>query len=133
MVDIELEFCGFVAEDVPELTAVLPYEPERLPKFPCVTMMWVRMQPEEAETGHGEDVAYDWRVRLYIALNDYKVAQDTLKALLPKIHSAVRHRPTCNGLVDFLRLIDEGQPPEFATGEGWVAKDVILRAVRTET
>lgn len=133
MVDIERVFCGWLKEEVPDLKFVLDYEPQSLPRFPGTTLMATMYSPLQAETGIGEDVTYEWRLRLYVALNDYLTAQTQIKMLMPQILAVARHHPTCNGLVDFLTLVDEGSEPDFNVTEGWLSKDATLRAIRTET
>ncbi len=49
--DIESAFCAAV-EEIEEIQAVLPYEPETLPKRPCVTMLMTKMAQVDFATGN---------------------------------------------------------------------------------
>lgn len=133
MIDIEQAFCGWLLPEVADLKFALDHEPSSMPRFPGTTLLVRRFSPAQAETGVGEDVTYDWRLRLYVALNDYRTAQTQIKELMPQVLAVARHHPTADGLVDFLTLVDAGEEPIFTSEEGWAAKDMFLRAVRTET
>jgi hypothetical protein len=133
VIDIERAVCDWLTSEIPALKFALDYEPSSLSRMPGTTLLARQYNPVQAETGVGEDVTYAWRLRLYVPLNDYRQAQSAIKELMPQILACVRHHPTADGLVDFLSIVDEGEEPEFNVEEGWLAKDVILRAIRDES
>jgi len=125
--DIEaLVTANFAA--VAGITNALDHEPQRLPKMPVVTLLCVRYDPVDAETGIGQDVTYQWLVRLYVPLNDWRTSQQSLKELVPLLLNAVRDDPTLGDYVDFLTLRDSGSEPEFNTDGGYVTKRLTLTA-----
>jgi hypothetical protein len=132
LLQIEQRFCEWVQAET-DISNALDHEPERLPRFPCLTMLVTTYSPLQAETGPHDDVTYAWRVRVYVALNDYRVAQMGLKQLVPQVLGVARHHATADGLCDFLSIVDTGSDPVFASEDGWLAKDVELRAIRQET
>jgi hypothetical protein len=95
----------------------------------------------QAETGPHDDVTYVWKLSLYIALDDFELAQQQLKDLLPLIFAAIRAHPTADHAVDFLRVEDSGEDPVFSRpdssdgsgGPGYLRKSLTLTAVLTET
>jgi hypothetical protein len=120
----------------------LDYEPETLPRrLPVTTLLFTGGNPVQAETGPHDDVTYTWKLSLYIPLDDYKVAQQQLKDLLPAIFAAIRHHPTADDVVDFLRVDDSNEDPVFSSpdrsdgggGPGYLRKSLTLTAVLTET
>jgi hypothetical protein len=122
----------YVRDVLPGLAYVYDHEPGRLGGLPCVTMMSRRYDPTQAETGPHDDVIYEWRVRLYVALNDYKKAQDDLDDMIPVLLTVPRHNATMGGLVDFFTFFDPGGEPTFSNEDSWVYKDVIARTSRAE-
>lgn len=123
---------GHIAERVPELVRVYPFVPAHLQGLPCVTLLTQRYDPVQAETGPHDDTTYEWRLRLYVQLNDYERAQNELDDLIPLILDVPRHHPTLDGLVDFLVFYDSGGEPDFSPNDGWVHKDLYVRVTRTE-
>jgi hypothetical protein len=107
-------------------------EPLRLKGMPCVTMLTRRGDPIQAETGPHDDVVYEWRLRLYVALQDYSDAQAAIDDILPQLLSVPRHHATMEGLVDFFVFTDPGGEPLFSTDDKWASKDVTARVQRTE-
>jgi len=123
---------GYIQARVPELAAVYAFEPGRLNGLPCVTLMSRRFDPVQAETGPHDDMTYDFRMRLYVSLHDYEKAQDEIDDLIPIILDVGRHHATMEGAVDFLSFIDSGSEIIFSKDDGWAAKDVLVRVIRTE-
>jgi hypothetical protein len=122
----------YVAERVPELMRSYSFEPGHLNGFPCVTLLSRRFDARQAETGPHDDMTYEWRLRLYVALNDYEKAQDEIDALIPLILDVPRHHATMEGDVDFLVFYDFGAEIVFSKDDGWAAKDLVARVQRTE-
>jgi len=129
---LKASVAAYITERIPELVKVWPYEPANLKGLPCVTMLSRRYDPIQAETGPHDDVIYEWRVRLYVALNDYEKAQDEIDTFMPLLLDVPRHHPTMEGDVDFLSFYDPGSEITFSAADGWAAKDLVARAVRTE-
>lgn len=117
---------------IPGIASVLDFEPQKLPRLPCVTMLLVRYDPDDTETGPGQDVHYEWRLRLYVSLTDYEKAQQSLKDYVPLILGAVRDDPRMNNLCDFARIRDRGMEPIFDANGAYLVKDLMFSAVLTE-
>lgn len=115
-----------------ELERVYPYEPQHLQGLPCVTLLSRRYDPLQAETGPHDDVTYEWRLRLYVELNNYEKAQDEIDHLIPIILDVPRHHATMEDDVDALTFYDFGAEITFSKEDGWAAKDLVARIVRTE-
>ena len=122
-----------IKERCPELVRAYPYEPGNLQGLPCTTLLSTRYDPIQAETGPHDDMTYEWRLRLYVALHDYEKAQDEIDHLIPLILDVPRHSPTLDGDVDFFVMYDPGTEITFSKEDGWAAKDLTARVVRTET
>jgi hypothetical protein len=123
---------GYISDRAVELVASYPYEPGNLKDYPCTTLLSRRFDPTQAETGPHDDTIYEWRLRLYVSLNDYEKAQEDIDWLIPIILDVPRHHPTMEGAVDFLVFFDPGLDIIFSKDDGWAAKDLIARVVRTE-
>ena len=129
---LKAKVADYIATRVPELVKVYPFEPGSLKGTPCVTLLSRRFDPTQAETGPHDDMVYEWRLRLYVALNDYEKAQDEIDDLIPLILDVPRHHPTMEGDVDMLTFYDFGTEIGFSKEDGWAWKDLVARAVRTE-
>lgn len=130
--DLKGRVAGYVAERVPEIVKAYPFEPGTLKDYPCVTLLSRRFDAAQAETGPHDDMTYEWRLRLYVALQDYEKAQDDIDTLIPLILDVPRHHPTMEGDVDFLLFYDFGNEIVFSKDDGWAAKDLVARVSRTE-
>lgn len=119
------------------IQAAVDHEPQRLPPMPCVTMLFSRYDPFDAETGPGQDVTLEWRVRLYASLSDYRQAQQRIKDLIPPIINEVRLNPKAwdgtDDLADIVTITDQGNEPAFSPDDGYAVKELLLRAVLTDT
>lgn len=132
VIAIEAAIIGYL-QAIVGLEDALDHEPRSLPRaLPVATLLLTRTDPEQIETGIGEDVTYEWRLSIYVALQDWGAAQQELKRLVPVVLSAIRAKPTCSGLVDMLTVRDSGAEPIFSD-DGYVRKSLTLRAVLTET
>lgn len=123
----------YIQQRVPELVRSYAYEPGSLQGLPCTTLLSRRFDPNQTETGPHDDMTYEWRLRLYVSLHDYEKAQDEIDHLIPLILDVARHHATMEGDVDFLLFYDPGLDIIFSREDGWAAKDLIARVVRTET
>ena len=130
--ELKATIAGYIEDRLPELVKVYPFEPGALNGFPCVTMLSRRYDPTQAETGPHDSVVYEWRVRLYVDLNDYEKAQDEIDHLIPIMLDVPRHHFTMEGDVDSLVFYDRGDEIIFSKEDGWAAKDLVARAVRDE-
>lgn len=136
--EIEVRLVGWL-NDIPELLQALDHEPENLPaKLPVTTLLVRMFDPQQAATGYladqpVDDVAFGWRLRLYVPLDNYKRAQEYIKAIVPQIIKIQRDHPTCDGIADFLRISDSGDVPTFSHDDGWCFKDLSVIAVRSES
>lgn len=122
----------YIAARVPELAKVYPFEPGTLKDYPCVTLLSRRFDATQAETGPHDDMIYEWRLRLYVALQDYEKAQDEIDNLIPLILDVPRHHATMEGNVDALVFYDLGTDIVFSKDDGFAAKDLVARVQRTE-
>jgi hypothetical protein len=126
------KLAGYIADRVPELERVYPFEPAHLSGLPCVTLLSRRFDPIQAETGPHDDMTYEFRLRLYVALNDYSTAQDQIDDYIPLILDVPRHHATMENEVDFLSMHDPGIEIGFSKEDGWAWKDLVARMRRTE-
>lgn len=133
---IEAKLVSYL-QAIPEILRAIDHEPMNLPELPCTTLLVRLFQPQQASTGYSadlptDDVAYGWRLRLYVPLNDYQRAQETIKVIAPQIIAINRLHPTADGLADFLRVSDEADTPTFSSEDRWAYKDWAVIAVREE-
>lgn len=120
-------------KEIGKLEDALDHEPQNLPRaLPVTTLLIIRFNPVQAETGPHDDVTYDWRLSLYVKLNDFRTAQQEFKDLVPAILSKVRSIPTAGGLCDFLNIEDVGDEPVFAPSDGFARKSLLMHARLTE-
>lgn len=122
---------------IPEVLRAFDHEPMALGALPCTTLLVRLFSPQQASTGYSadlptDDVAYGWRLRLYVPLIDYKRAQEYIKVIAPQIIAINRLHPTAEDLVDFLRVSDPGDTPTFSHEDKWAYKDWDVIAVREE-
>lgn len=133
---IEAKLIAFL-DNVAGLAGQLDHEPRALPRtLPVATLLLRRVDPTQSETGGGEDVTYEWTLSIYVDGSDWQRAQTELKTIVPDVIREIRQHPTCDNLVDFLTVTDDGAEPVFAVGDdepGYVRKPLTLRAVQTET
>lgn len=109
------------------LNDALTYEPQNIPRYlPVATLLFIGAPENDFATGIVE-VTYHWRVSLYLALNDYKRAQDQLKELLPQLMSITRLNPRLNDTCTWAVLSDEDEEPVFAENDQWLMKTLHLR------
>lgn len=114
------------------LSDALAYEPQTLPRYlPVVTLLFIGAPETDFATGIVE-VIYHWRVSLYIALNDYKRAQDQLKELLPQLLAITRLDPRLDESCTWAEVSDEDEEPVFAENDQWLVKTLHLRAQTEE-
>lgn len=126
------KLAGYIAERLPELERVYPFEPGHLAGLPCVTLLSRRYDAIQAETGPHDDMVYEFRLRLYVALQDYSKAQDEIDDMIPIILDVPRHHATMEDDVDFLVMLDPGGEIGFSKEDGWAYKDLVARMTRTE-
>jgi hypothetical protein len=132
LTQLKERLAGYIEDRVPELVKSYPYEPGHLQGLPCVTQLTRRFDAVQAETGPHDDMIYEVRVRLYVALQDYSKAQIEIDTYIPLILDVPRHHATMEGDVDFLSMFDPGIEPGFSKEDGWAFKDLIARMTRTE-
>jgi hypothetical protein len=126
--ELEAVFIRDVAA-TPGIRNALDHEPQKLPTFPCVTMLYTGPEPFDAETGAGEDVTHTWIVRLYVPFKNIQAAQTHLKTLLPALAHVVRANPRLDDQVDFAVISnDNGSEPFFDEAAGFVVKQMRLTA-----
>ena len=130
--ELKARCAGYIATRVPELDKAYAFEPASLRAYPCTTLLSRRFDAAQAETGPHDDMTYEWRLRLYVQLTDYERAQDEIDTLIPLILDVPRHHFTMEGDVDALVFYDLGTEIVFSAADGWAAKDLVARIVRTE-
>lgn len=122
------------AEAIDGVASAFDHEPEVLGSRPCVTMLYVRIQQDDEETGPATENTWAWRVNVYVDLggsNDYRKAQRDLKRLVPRVLKIVRDDSRMDGLADFSSIVDEDGEPTFDHDAGLLWKSLRLQ-VRLE-
>lgn len=129
---VEAAFVSALTSDVDELADVLDHEPgqEGLPRFPCVTMLYLGSRRVGEFTSAADDIEHNWDVFLYLELKDFRKTQLQLKELVPKLLDAVRHAGVLAGS-EKSDLLDELARPEFFRAAGYAVKRLALRTRET--
>lgn len=125
---------AFVADAaaIAGVISALDHEPKNLPKMPCVTMLLIRTNQDDVETGLGTEVEYEWKINLYCSLKDYGVAQSEMKTLIPALLKITRTNPRLADTCEWAVMTDGGEDPVFAHEDGWLLKSLRLRARNAE-
>lgn len=117
------------AEQVEGVRFALDHEPKALPKaLPGVTMLLKRQTQEARETGPATDVLIEWTVRLYASLRDYRLAQEQIEEIGPRLLTITAVDPRLDGSCDVASLEDAGETVQFDHDEGWCFKAYTLEA-----
>jgi hypothetical protein len=117
---------------VPAVASSVDHEPKNLPRMPCVTMLWVGLAQDDLETGPRTENRWTWRINLYIQLQDYKRAQDDLKAIVPELLAITRRNPDLDATVAWATIADNGNDPIFGDQAGFLRKSLLLTVNTTE-
>jgi hypothetical protein len=76
-------------QTVTELAAIYTYEPLEVELMPAVTMFYAGFGSMDRVVPNTQEVGERWILRVWIHMDDPKVAQTAMKRLLPKIRQAL--------------------------------------------
>ena len=94
------------------------HEPERIPQFPAVTMLYVRFtetQASQNELGPQQEVGWEWRiyVRTQLGNGKWKEGQRTARDLVAQLVALPHFDHTLGSSCSGWLLEDEGQEPDL--------------------
>jgi hypothetical protein len=76
-------------QTVSELVAIYDYEPLEVELMPAVTMFYSGFGSLDRVIPNTQEVGERWIVRLWVHIDDPKIAQVTMKQLVPKVRQAL--------------------------------------------
>jgi hypothetical protein len=86
---IETAIINLLTNYCPDLKTILNYEPDKVPQLPAVSLWYDGFDQTQTEAV-SYTINHKWLMRLYVRLNDDKIAQDDMKALIKSILSAFK-------------------------------------------
>lgn len=121
-------------ENVKGVRAVMDHDPgqSRLPKLPCVTMMFVGFEQRDEATGPMQTVDWHWNVYVYVDFGQADKAQEQLELILPGIAAVVRDDTGLDGTCEKASITDALDTPELNEQHKWLRKRLRLVAEREE-
>lgn len=110
-------------QTVTDFKEILDYEPFEFRNLPAACCFYAGFQSDDKEAENTLMVTERFIVRLFMALRDVKMAQDDVKALIPKVRKVFRDNRNLSGTVFYTRLtegdifvaLDKNNPQMIAT------------------